>query len=170
LEKPVLPTDPGCMTEKALIICVSVSQGNTAAVARAMAAALEAEVKAPEEVDPLTLDEYDVVGFGSGIYNMTDHPRLRHFIEQLPEVSGKRAFVFSTSGAGRTQQLPWQQPLESLLRDKGYDVVGSFACRGWDMWLPLRLVGGLNQGHPDSTDLTRAYEFAERVAERAPVG
>ena len=158
------------MAEKALIICVSVSQGNTAAVARAMAAALEADVKEPEQVDPESLGEYDVVGFGSGIYNMTDHPRLRRFIEQLPEADGTRAFVFTTSGAGRSQQLPWQQPLESLLRDKGYDVVGSFACRGWDMWLPLKLVGGLNKGHPDSADLTRAYEFAERIAAREPVG
>ena len=158
------------MAGKALIICVSVSQGNTAAVARAMAAALGAEVKEPEQVDPESLDEYDVVGFGSGIYYMTDHPRLRRFIEQLPDVDGTRAFVFSTSGQGSSQRRPWQQPLESLLRDKGYDVVGSFACKGWDLWLPLKLVGGLNQGHPDSTDLTNAYEFAERIAARVPVG
>ena len=158
------------MAERALVICVSVSQGNTAAVARAMAAALRADVKEPEQVDPESLGEYDVVGFGSGIYYMTDHPRLRRFIEQLPEVDGTRAFVFSTSGQGWSQRLPWQQPLESLLRDKGYDVVGTFACRGWDLWLPLRLVGGLNKGHPDAADLTHAYEFAERIAARVPVG
>ena len=158
------------MAEKALIICVSVSNGNTAAVARAMAAALKAEVKEPEQVDPESLVEYDVVGFGSGIHTMSHHPRLRRFVERLPQVDGTRAFVFSTSGAGRSQQRPWQQPLEQALRDKGFDVVGSFACRGWDMWLPLRLVGGLNKGHPDSTDLTEAYEFAERVAARVPVG
>jgi flavodoxin len=158
------------MAEKALIICVSVSQGNTAAVARAMAAALKAEVREPEQVDPEALGEYDVVGFGSGVYYMTDHPRLRRFVEQLPEVGGTRAFVFSTSGQGRSQRRPWQQPLESLLRDKGYDVVGSFACRGWDLWLPLKVVGGINTGHPDSADLTHAYEFAERIAARVPVG
>jgi flavodoxin len=149
---------------------VSVSQGNTAAVARAVAAALQADVLEPERVDPEALGEYDVVGFGSGVYYMTDHPRLRRLVEQLPQVDGTRAFVFSTSGQGRSQRRPWQQPLESLLRDKGYDVVGSFACRGWDAWLPLKLVGGLNKGHPDSTDLTRAYEFAERIAARVPVG
>jgi len=149
---------------RALIICVSVSHANTAAVARAMADVLGAEVREPELVDPRTLSDHDLVGFGSGIFAGTHHPRLRHYVEQLPTVSGRRAFVFTTSGLGRSQSRPWERSLDSLLRDKGYDVVGSFACRGFDTWLPLRLVGGLNKGRPDSRDLAQAREFAERIS------
>ncbi len=152
------------MDEKALIICVSVSQGNTAAVARAIGAVLKADIREPEEVDPAMLAGYDVVGFGSGIYFGSHHRRLRTFVEQLPQVRGTRAFVFSTSGQGRSQSLPWERSLESILGDKGYDVVGSFACRGFDTWLPLQLLGGLNKGHPDARDLSRAHMFAERIA------
>ncbi len=152
------------MTEKALIICVSVSHGNTASVARAIGAVLAADIREPEEVDPQTLADYDIVGFGSGIYYGTHHRRLRDFVEHLPEVHGTRAFVFTTAGQGRAQSLPWQRSLETMLRDKGYDVVGSFACSGLDTWLPLGLLGGVNKGHPDAVDLTHAHEFAEAIA------
>jgi flavodoxin len=155
---------------RALIICVSVSNRNTAAIARAVAAPLEAEVRTPEEVDPATLGEYDVVGFGSGIFAMSHHPRLRRYVASLPAGHGTKAFVFTTAGTGQAQWRPWERPLEEVLTEKGYDVVGSFACKGYDTWLPLRLVGGINKGHPDVRDLTHAHQFAEDVAVRLAVG
>lgn len=153
------------METKALIICVSVSHGSTAKVAHAMADVLGADVREPDLVDPGSLGGYDLVGFGSGIYYGSHHARLRRLVESLPEVEGTRAFVFSTSGQGRDQHLPWQRPLASVLSDKGYDVVGTFACRGFDTWLPLRLVGGIAKGHPDALDLSHAHDFARRVTE-----
>jgi flavodoxin len=156
------------MTGRALIVCVSVSHGNTAAVARRIARVLGAEVLEPEAVDPATLGDHDLVGFGSGIFAGTHHPRLRGYVDRLPPVNGTRAFVFTTAGLGRSQHWPWQPSLEQVLRDKGYDVVGSFACPGFDTWLPLRLVGGINKGRPDAADLARAAQFARRVAGRVP--
>lgn len=159
------------MNERALVICVSVSHGNTVKVARAIADVLGAEVRAPEDVDPESLAGYDVVGFGSGIYYGTHHPRLRGFIGQLPPVTGRhRAFVFTTSGQGSEQSLPWQRTLSEMLADKGYDVAGSFSCRGHDTWLPLKLIGGLGRGRPNAQDLARARRFAEGVAAHTPVG
>ncbi|GAA2137192.1 flavodoxin family protein [Nocardioides koreensis] len=156
------------MERPPLILCVSVSEGNTALVARAMAEVLRADVREPEDVDPHTLSERPLVGFGSGIFRGSHHARLRKYVERLPHVRGTRAFVYTTSGMGRSQSLPWQRSLESVLRDRGFEVVGSFSCRGFDTWLPLRIVGGLNKGHPDAEDLARAGEFAERIAEELP--
>jgi flavodoxin len=157
------------MGKGALLICVSVSHGNTAAVARAMASVLDADVREPEQVDLGSLDAYDVVGFGSGIFAGTHHPRLRGFIEQLPRGNHPKAFVFTTAGLGRAQSRPWQRSLESELRSRGFEVVGSFACRGFDTWLPLRLIGGINRGHPDAHDLTRAREFAAGIARQLSI-
>ena len=61
---------------KSLIVCVSISNGNTRRVAQALADALDAKVVDPEEVDVATIGGYDVVGFGSGIYGMSFHRRL----------------------------------------------------------------------------------------------
>ena len=152
----------------ALIVYVSVSHANTAKVAHALADVLHAQLREPELVDPSTLSGYDVVGFGSGIFASTHHPRLRSFVERLPDVTGTAAFTFSTSGFGRAQSRPWQSSLDDLLLRKGYQVVGSFACTGYDTWLPLRLVGGINKGHPDASDLAHARLFAHRVAASIP--
>jgi flavodoxin len=62
---------------KSLIVCVSISQGNTRRVADRMAEVLHADVVEPEAVDPDALGDYDLVGFGSGIYFNMVHARFR---------------------------------------------------------------------------------------------
>jgi flavodoxin len=157
---------------KTVIVCVSVSHGNTRRVAEAMGEVLGASVLEPEDLDEQTLEEADLVIVGSGIYAMSFHPRLLAFVKRLPTVEGKRAAVFWTSGG---PELPWWRYSQYLVRRlaaKGFEPAGTFSCRGWDTWLPLRLVGGLNKGRPDSADLDRAREFAAGLAApaRSPRG
>jgi hypothetical protein len=120
-------------------------------------------VRTPEELEPGDLAGYDLVGFGSGVFAAAPHPQLTAFIDRLARVDGVPAFVFATSGFGRILTRPFTRPLPARLQDKGFRVVGTFCCRGFDTWLPLRLVGGLNHGHPDTADLERAREFGRRL-------
>ncbi len=151
---------------KTLLICRSRSHGNTARVAQAMADVLGATVVEPAQVDPETIGAYDVVGFGSGIYGFSFDDELRAFVGSLPYDRGRDAFIFATSGVGRVIERPLRTPLAALLRSAGYDVVDTFCCRGYDTWLPLRIVGGINKGHPDDADLAAARAFAARVRDR----
>ena len=82
-----------------LIVCVSVSHGNTRQVAEAIGEVLGAAVVEPEEVAPADVASYDLVGIGSGIYGMTFHPRLWRFARSLPKARGTPAFLFATSGS-----------------------------------------------------------------------
>lgn len=148
---------------RVLIVCVSVSHGNTRKIADAMATVLDGSVREPEDVDPVEVAGYDLVGFGSGIFGFAPHDRLRRFVARLPRVAGTKAFVFATSGSGRILTRPFLTPLDRQLREKGFEVVGSFSCAGYDTWFPLRIVGGLNKGRPNADDLTRAREFAAKL-------
>ncbi|MDC0773200.1 flavodoxin family protein [Streptomyces sp. HD] len=144
---------------KSLIVCTSVSHGNTRKVAEVIGEVLGASVVAPEEAD-LTghdLTDYDLVGFGSGIFSRRLHPRLRDFVSALPPQRG-RAFVFATCGI----HAPFG-PMTRLLEGKGYDVADTFSCRGHDTWAPFRLIGGIRRGRPDGRDLAAARAFAERL-------
>jgi flavodoxin len=152
---------------KTLIVCVSVSHGNTRKVAAVMAEELDAEVVEPERVDAAALAESDLIGVGSGIYAMAFHPRIRTFVDSLPQVAGKRVFVYSTSGSRQPRLWPYARRLERRLQAKGFDVAGTFSCRGWDTWLPLRVVGGLNKGRPNDADLARARQFAKDIRNRS---
>ncbi len=151
---------------KSLIVCVSVSHGNTRRVADRMAEVLHAEVAEPEAVDPDALQDYDLVGFGSGIYFLAVHPRLWRLVGRLPRVDGIGAFTFFTSGAREVPLVGYSRPIRRRLASKGFGVLDSFSCRGFDTAGPLRFVGGLNKGRPNDRDLDRAAAFALRLRER----
>ncbi|MFD5465036.1 flavodoxin family protein [Kitasatospora sp. NPDC127059] len=149
---------------KAVIVCVSVSHGNTRRIAEAMARPLAARVVEPEELDPADLAGHDLVGFGSGVFTGRLHPRLRHFVRTLPAAEHPtRAFVFATSGLPEPGFRPFTRPLARLLTPKGFQVVDTFTARGHDTWLPFRLVGGISKHRPNPHDLAAARTFAESL-------
>jgi flavodoxin len=151
---------------KSLIVCVSVSHNNTRRVADCMARVLNADVAEPETVDPNTIHEYDLVGFGSGIYLMAVHPRLWNFVRGLPRVYAIPAFTFFTSGGPEIPLVGYSQLIRNQLTSKGFNVLDSFSCRGFDTAGLLWLVGGLNKGRPNDQDLGGAATFAARLTER----
>jgi flavodoxin len=148
---------------KTLIVCVSVSNGNTRRVAERLATALDAEVVEPEDVDLDELAACDLVGFGSGIYMMNTHSRLREMIEALPRSQGQRAFVFATSGSRRLPFWDFLGPTVRAVEAKGFEVVDTFSCIGLDTVGPLRLIGGINKGRPNERDLVAAERFSQSL-------
>lgn len=148
---------------KTLIVVKSIHHGNTAKVAEALAKELEAEVRDPDEIPSESLEDYELIGFGSGIYFGMFHPALKRYVRNLPVSQTPRvAFVFSTSGLPFLSRL-WHLPLKRALRKKGREVIGEFRCPGFDTVGPLRLIGGLNRGRPNDYDLSRAREFAQTL-------
>ena len=143
---------------KTLIICESVHHGNTRRVAEAMSDVIGAAVKRPAEVDPDKLGEYDLIGFGSGIYNGNLHKNLLGLARYMPFLN-KAAFVFSTSGAPWGQSKKHKQ-LKDLLAAKGLRILGDFNCKGLNTHGPESLLGGLNKGKPSGADLGNARQFA----------
>ncbi len=151
---------------KAIIVCTSSSHGNTRKVADAIGDVLGAKVVDPGEISPVELAEYDLVGFGSGVYFMALDKRLRAFVDAVPEGQGREVFVFATSGMSEPSFRPYLRNLGDQLTGKGYELVGGFACRGLDTMGPLALIGGLNKGRPNVEDLTSARGFAEQLRAR----
>ncbi|MFD0354217.1 flavodoxin family protein [Streptomyces sp. NPDC127110] len=147
---------------KSVIVCTSVSHGNTRRVADTMARVLGAAVVSPGEADLAELAAADLVGFGSGVYLGRLHPNLTGLVRALPNVRG-RAFVFATSGLPELRPAPYTRPLVRRLAAKGFRVEGTFTCRALDTWGPFGLVGGVNRQRPDAGDLAAARAFAERL-------
>lgn len=154
-------------SSRAVILCKSVHQGNTAKIARMMAASLQAEVVSPEEFPSTSLERVGLLGLGSGVYYGRMHPALFDWLRGLPDTPATtcRAFVFSTSGLSCLAKV-WHAPLAAMLSRKGFVVVGEFHCRGHDSWGPLWLAGGINKRHPDGRDLERASRFAGDLARK----
>ncbi|WP_314247014.1 flavodoxin family protein [Streptomyces sp. DSM 40907] len=151
---------------KTLLVCSSVSHGNTRRVADAMAGVLDARVVAPDEVEVSDLPGYDLVGFGSGVFSQRMHRDLLGFVRTVPRPGlrpTRRAFVFATSGLPEPAFAPFTRPLVRLLEDRGFEVTDTFTCRALDTWMPFRLIGGINKQRPDEDDLIAARAFARRL-------
>ena len=148
---------------KTLIVYASVHHKNTEKVAKVIAAELGADLVSVGEVQPAALTAYDQIGFGSGIYDHNFHQALLHFVETLPTVTGKQAFVFSTCGVGGTRR---HAAFKELLASRGFSVVGDFSCKGWDTNSFFKVLGGINKGRPNEEDLQEARVFARGLKEK----
>ena len=149
---------------KALIIYVSVHHGNTEKVARAMANILDAALLQGKQVDASMLEQYDLIGFGSGIYFGRHHESLLDLVDKLPTLRNKKAFIYSTSGLRKIRFFhDFDKPLEKRLQRKGFDIIGEFSCRGLDTYRATKLVGGINKGRPNAKDLRQAEDFAKKI-------
>lgn len=148
---------------KTAIIYKSVHHGNTKKIAKVMADVLEAELLDLKDANSDIIREYDLIGFGSGIYFYKPHKKLRRFIEGLDKVENKKAFVFSTSGDGKP--MGW---LEKKLSSKDFNILGEFYCKGFDTYALAKLIhrGGLNKGRPNEEDLKNAENFANGLKEK----
>lgn len=145
---------------KILIIYNSVHKGNTEKIARTMAESIEADILSYNEVDKYNILDYDLVGFGSGIYYGKPGKDFVEFIESLPIVKNKRAFVFTTSGKGDSS---YSEKLADKVSENGFKIVGKFSCKALDAWGPLKLIGGKNKGRPNSDDLKSAQNFVSEL-------
>ena len=146
------------------MVYVSVHHGNTEKVAKAMADILDADLVQVKQVDAITLERYDLIGFGSGIYFGKHHEGILDFVDKLPVLNNKKAFIFSTSGLRKIPLVhDFDKPLRKRLERKGFDIVGEFSCRGLDTYRATRLVGGVNKGRPNAGDLKEAEDFAKSL-------
>lgn len=149
---------------KILIIYQSIYHGNTKKIAQAMAEVLKAKLVQPDELFEKNLAEYDLIGFGSGIYFGKHYRGLLELIDTLSNLKNKRCFIFSTSGLKEGGIFNrFSRTIKTKLTTKGFNIVGEFACRGYDTAGPLKFIGGMHKGRPHEQDLAKARMFAESL-------
>jgi flavodoxin len=152
------------MQIKSIIVLFSYHHKNTEKIAKVFAEVLNAEIRMPEEINPEELQDYDLVGFGSGIYSAKNHESLLELADELSHVTKKNAFIFSTSGiTGKSKAAKDHSKLREKLQSKGYIIVDEFQCKGFNTNSFLRLFGGMNKGRPNPQDLKNAEDFAQKL-------
>jgi len=149
---------------KSLLVLYSYHHNNTEKIANVFAKVLDAQIKTPSQVYPEELQEYSLIGFGSGIYGEKHHKLLLDLVDTLPQVTKRKAFIFSTSALqGKAKVAKDHSLLREKLQSKGYLIVDEFACKGFNTNSFMRYFGGMNKGRPNAEDLKHAEEFAQNM-------
>jgi flavodoxin len=159
----------GCGSKmNSVIVLFSYHHKNTEKVAQVIAKVIGAEIKTPEQTDPTTLSSLELVGFGSGVYFGKLGKPLLELADKIPQTTGKKAFIFSTSGRAGKAAAKFHKPLKEKLTSKGYIVTGEFNCAAFDTYGLLKITGGTNKGRPNPDDLKQAETFAQNLLKNEP--
>ena len=150
---------------KSLLVLVSIHHKNTEKVAKVFARVLDAQIKTPQQVNPEELQNYNLIGFGSGIYDEKHHKLLLDLADKVPQINTGKAFIFSTSGVIR-QFSKKHSSLREKLQSKGYMIVDEFNCAGFNTNSFLKRFGGMNKGRPNAEDLKHAEIFAQNLKQK----
>ena len=147
---------------KTAICYYSRHHGNTRIVLEAMAREGEVDLLDVTTRQTVRLEDYDCVGFASGIYGFEVQKAVVNFARQyLPQ--GKPVFFVYTYGGAKGSGA---KALGEIAREKGCPVLGEFSCKGYDTFGPFKLVGGIAKGHPDERDLEHARQFYREIQAR----
>lgn len=127
---------------KTAICYYSRHHGNTLKVLKAMAEGQNVDFIDVTSRTAAHLEQYDVVGFASGIYYSKFHDSVASFARQhLPE--GKDVFFVYTYGSKRDG---YTKAIAEAVAAKHANILGEYGCKGYDTFGPFKLVGGHRQG------------------------
>jgi len=140
---------------KTAIVYYSQHHGNTKKLIDAIAAQYEVTLIDAAQTPSASLEDYDRIGFASGIYYSKFHKSVLQIAEQdLPE--GKEVFFLYTYGARKDG---YTKSIAEVVRKKSARILGEFGCPGLDTFGPFKLVGGIAKGHPSQEDCGGAVRF-----------
>lgn len=151
---------------KTAICYYSRHHGNTLKILEAMAQEGGVDLVDVTTRQTVRLEEYDCIGFASGVYFGKSHQSALAFARQyLPR--RKPVFFACTYGGARGDSM---NALSEIAKEKDCPVLGKFGCRGYDTFGPFKLVGGIAKGHPDRRDLDNARCFYRDIRESCERG
>ena len=140
---------------KSVIIYASTHHGNTKKVVDAIAKEFDVFTVDATKVHEKDLKDYDLIGFASGIFFTKFSEQVLNFARiNLP----REKDVFFIATAGNPMDLYFNSIAE-VAKDKRCRECGRFQCKGFDTYGPFKLVGGIQKGHPDDSELKAAVDF-----------
>lgn len=143
---------------KTAICYYSRHHGNTLKVLKAMTEGEDVDLFDVTSHAAAHLEQYDTVGFASGIYNSKFHESVASFARYLPE--GKNVFFVYTCGSKRDG---YTKAIAEAVTAKRANILGAYGCRSYDTFGPFKLVGGIAKGHPNADELQKAKEFYRSI-------
>ena len=137
------------------IVYTSVHHGNTEKLVKRIAEECQVDLIDAIKQMNADLNDYDMIGFASGIYYSKFHQSILKFSEENLSAD-KKVFLICTYGGSANFKS-----IEQILNKKHASLVGKFGCKGYDTFGPFKLVGGIAKGHPDEEDMKNAVDFVK---------
>ena len=138
----------------AVLVFESTHHGNTKKLVDAIAANYKVDLVDAAQTNSVNFESYDMIGFASGAAYGKFYKKITSLAESVP--AGKKVFFIYSCGKNSKD---YSESLRTALEKKGCISLGSYGCSGYDTYGPLKLMGGINKGHPDEAEIKGAVAF-----------
>lgn len=101
------------------------------------------------------LEEYDLIGFSSGIYYSKFAKRVLEFAKNNTP-NGKNVFFIYTYGA---KMNGYTKAIREALTGANANILGEYGCLGFNTFGPFKLIGGIAKNHPNRSEIESAISF-----------
>ena len=147
------------MMKRAVIVYASKHHGNTYKLAKAISDKYEVEMIDAMKETHVDLQEYDLIGFASGIDFGKFYLEIENFArENLP--LQKDVFFLYTCAMDREG---FTDSMKEIVLKKDAVILGEYGCRGYNTYGPWKLIGGMNKSHPTENELQECVNFFEKL-------
>lgn len=144
---------------KTAIIYASKHHGNTYKLVEAISEKYDIVPINAQTQQCVDLNEYDLIGFASGIDFGKFYPSVEQFLkDNLPK---KKKVFFLYTCAKTSSRFTESMKTEALKREA--IVMGEYGCRGYNTYGPWKIIGGMNKNHPSRKELEAAVRFYETL-------
>lgn len=141
--------------KKTAIIYYSKHHGNTKKLLDAIASANNVTLIDVTNNPPANLEDYDRIGWASGIYYSRFHKTLLTYAKKcMPD--NKETFFIYTYGAKKDG---YTAAISDAVKSHNARIIGDFGCFGFNTFGPFKLIGGIAKGHPDTNDFDNVLKF-----------
>ena len=115
-------------------------------------------------IQSINFKKYDLFGLGVPVYYFHPPYHILFELEQYPDLSGLKGFLFCTSGGNPGSTL---HQMKVILKRKGLKIIDGYdKWIGWDVHQMYGNFGGSlpsSRGHPNDEELALAVEFGKNL-------
>ena len=147
------------MMKKTVIVYASKHHGNTFKLIKAISDKYEIAIIDATKETHIDLQEYDIIGFASGIDFGKFYLEIENFArENLP--FQKEVFFLYTCAMDREG---FTDSIKEIALEKDAVILGAYGCRGYNTYGPWKLIGGMNKSHPTKNEKQECVNFYEKL-------
>lgn len=140
---------------KTIILYASHHHGNTKKLVDSLTEQFGIAAADIENRELPDVSDYDCIGFASGIDFGKPYEPITNAAKLLMSEGKKVFFLFTCGQVKKT----FDKGLRELAQQRSCEVLGTYACRGFDTYGPWKVIGGINRNHPNEQDIAGAVAF-----------
>ena len=141
--------------KKTILIYASKHHGNTYKLAKAISEKYEIAMIDATKESIVDLQEYEVIGFASGIDFGKFYEEIENFAEANLPIKKEVFFLYTCA----MERKGFTNSIREIALKKDAIILGEHGCKGYNTYGPWQLIGGMNKNHPTEAEIVEVVNF-----------